>query len=259
MKVTWTLSACPLTLHRMCNLYSHTKGQQAIIEFTRAMVDRTGNLPSQPGIYPDYMAPIVRNTAEGRELTMARWGMPSSQRAILEATQRRAKALEAKGKAVDFPALLKSEPDGGTTNIRNTTSSHWRRWLGLENRCVVPFTSFSEFSKAESGNIWFALDEIRPLAFFAGLWTRWTSVRKVKEGETTNDLFGFLTTEPNAEVSAVHPKAMPVILTTPDEVNRWLTACVPEVLMLQRPLPNGTLKIVARGQRTDGEDAVDGR
>ena len=37
--------------------------------------------------------------------------------------------------------------------------------------------------------VWFALDESRPLAFFAGIWTRWTSVRKVKEGETTNDLF----------------------------------------------------------------------
>ena len=58
----------------MCNLYSHTKGQQAILEFTRAMVDRTGNLPPQPGIFPDYTAPIVRNSAEGRELTMARSG-----------------------------------------------------------------------------------------------------------------------------------------------------------------------------------------
>jgi putative SOS response-associated peptidase YedK len=38
-------------------------------------------------------------------------------------------------------------------------------------------------------------------------------VRKVKEGETNNHIFAFLTTEPNAEVDAVHPKAMPVILT----------------------------------------------
>lgn len=28
----------------MCNLYSQTKGQQAIIQFTRTMRDRTGNL-----------------------------------------------------------------------------------------------------------------------------------------------------------------------------------------------------------------------
>src|SRR3954462_2439469 len=94
-----------------------------------------------------------------------------------------------------------------TTNIRNVTSKHWTRWLGAEHRCVVPFNSFSEFNKAEGGDIWFALDDSRPLACFAGIWTNWTSVRKVKEGETTNDLYAFLTTEPNAEVGAIHPKA----------------------------------------------------
>jgi putative SOS response-associated peptidase YedK len=51
----------------MCNLYSMTKGQQAIRELARAMVDRTGNLPPLPGIFPDYAAPIVRNGADGRE------------------------------------------------------------------------------------------------------------------------------------------------------------------------------------------------
>jgi hypothetical protein len=44
----------------MCNLYSLTKGQQAIRELARAMSDRTGNLPLMPGIYPDYRAPVVR-------------------------------------------------------------------------------------------------------------------------------------------------------------------------------------------------------
>ena len=236
----------------MCNLYSHTKGQQAIIEFTRAMIDRTGNLPSQPGIFPDYTAPIVRNSVNGRELTMARWGMPSSQRALLDAAQKRAKALEDKGKPVDWPELLRKEPDGGTTNIRNTGSAHWKLWLGPENRCVVPFTSFSEFNREAGGDIWFALDDTRPLAFFAGLWVRWTSVRKVREGETTNDLFGFLTTVPNAEVGAVHPKAMPAILTTQAEVETWLSAPTPEALALQRPLLDGALRIVARGVKKDG-------
>jgi putative SOS response-associated peptidase YedK len=45
----------------MCNLYSITKGQAAIGAFTRAMRDRTGNLPPMPGVFPDYPAPIVRN------------------------------------------------------------------------------------------------------------------------------------------------------------------------------------------------------
>ena len=167
----------------MCNLYSVTKGQQAIRDLFRVIRDTTGNLPPMPGIFPDYMAPVVRNTPDGRELTMMRWGMPSSQKALLEATQRRAQKIEAKGKAVDFKELLRMEPDKGTTNIRNVKSQHWRRWLNPENRCLVPFTSFSEFNAAAGGDIWFAFDEDRPLACFAGIWTDWTCVRKVKEGE----------------------------------------------------------------------------
>ncbi|HKN28450.1 MAG TPA: SOS response-associated peptidase, partial [Roseiarcus sp.] len=79
----------------------------------------------------------------------------------------------------------------------------------------------------------------------------------VKEGETTNDLFGFLTTEPNAEVKAIHPKAMPVILTTPAEVEMWLTAPTKDALALQKPLPDGALRIVARGLKTDAAPEAD--
>jgi putative SOS response-associated peptidase YedK len=117
----------------------------------------------------------------------------------------------------------------------------------------VPFTSFSEFNKAEGGDIWFALEESRPLAVFAGIWTNWTCVRKVKEGEMTNDLFGFLTTEPNDVVAPIHPKAMPVVLTTQEQIETWMTAPADEALRLQRPLSNGALMIVARGQKRDGE------
>ena len=216
----------------MCNLYSLTKGQAAILQMARAMVDQTGNMPPLPGIYPDYRAPIVRNGPEGRAMSFARWGMPSP-------------AFALRGR----------NSDPGVTNVRNATSPHWRRWLGEANRCLVPFTSFSEIETLPGGQkqpAWFALGEDRPLAFFAGLWTRWTSVRKVKEGETTNDLFAFLTTDANAEVGAIHPKAMPVILTQPDEIEAWMTAPVTEALQLQRPLPDGLLKIVARGEKQDG-------
>src|ERR1700722_12150763 len=213
----------------MCNLYSLTKGQQAIRELARAMSDRTGNLPLLPGIYPDYRAPIVRNQPEGRELTMARWGMPSPKSAL-------------KGR----------NSDSGVTNIRNVKSPHWRRWLGNEHPSGVPFTSFSENEALPDGKkppVWFAFDETRPLAFFAGLWTNWTSVRKVKEGETTNDLFGFLTTTANDVVAPVHPKAMPVILTEPAGIETWLTAPFAQALKLRRPLPGRALKIVAtRGE-----------
>lgn len=32
-----------------------------------------GNLPPMPGVFPDYPAPVVRNTGADRELTMMRW------------------------------------------------------------------------------------------------------------------------------------------------------------------------------------------
>ena len=136
----------------MCNLYSVTKGQAAIMALARAMRDTTGNLPPMPGVLPDYGAPIVRNAPDGvRELCLVRWGMPSSSQALFEAAKKRAQKLEAKGKPVDFKELLRMEPDCGTTNIRNVSSKHWQRWLGVEHRCVVPFTSFSEFSKPRGG------------------------------------------------------------------------------------------------------------
>jgi putative SOS response-associated peptidase YedK len=216
------------------------------------MRDTTGNLPPLPGVFPDYLAPIVRNASDGvRELMMARWGVPSSQFALMQSAKKRAAKIEAKGGTVDFKELLRRERDSGTTNIRNVNSKHWRRWLGIENRCVVPFTSFSEFNKAAGGDIWFALDQSRPLACFAGIWANWTSVRKVKEGETTNDLFGFLTTEPNDVVAPIHAKAMPVILTKPEEIETWMTAPADEALTLQRPLADGVLEIVARAVKKD--------
>jgi putative SOS response-associated peptidase YedK len=64
-------------------------------------------------------------------------------------------------------------------------------------------------------------------------------------------LFGFLTTAANALVTPIHPKAMPVILTTPAEVDQWLETDAADARMLQRPLPDDGLRIVVTGEKED--------
>jgi putative SOS response-associated peptidase YedK len=75
---------------------------------------------------------------------------------------------------------------------------------------------------------------------------QWKSVRKVKDGETVDDRYAFLTTEPNAEVAPIHPKAMPAILTKSDDWETWLSVEWAEAKALQRPLADGALKIIKR-------------
>lgn len=202
----------------MCNLYSMTRSQDAIRQLFAGLdyEDAAGNLGPLAEVYPDQSAPIL-SAVDGRiVLARARWGLPT-------------------------PAqfLAGKRTDRGVTNVRNTASPHWRRWLGPAHRCLVPFSAFAE--PIPGGNAWFRLAGDAP-AFFAGLHVRgWTSVRKLKDGATTDDLFAFLTTVPNAEVGAVHPKAMPAILTEAQDWHRWLTAPWPEVAALQRPLGDGLL------------------
>lgn len=93
----------------MCNLYSITTNQAAISALFRVVNRYVGNLAPMPGVFPDYKAPIVRTGPNGRELATARWGMPSSSKALMDATKKRAERLQAKGKEVNFKDLLRLE------------------------------------------------------------------------------------------------------------------------------------------------------
>jgi len=124
------------------HLYSITINQASIIALFRVINRYVGNLPPLPGVFPDYPAPVIRNTDAGTELVAMRWGMPR-------------------------PARAGGPP---VTNIRNTSSPHWRMWLKPENRCLVPANSIAEYApepKLETKKkdvIWFALNDDRPLA-----------------------------------------------------------------------------------------------
>ena len=92
---------------------------------------------------------------------MARWGLPSP------------------------PNVLKTARDPGVTDVRNTGLAHLRRWLGPANRCPVP--SFAEPKR--DGIKWLAPSGPEAQIYFAGVELRgWTSVGKIKEGQTTDDL-----------------------------------------------------------------------
>jgi hypothetical protein len=98
-------------------------------------------------------------------------------------------------------------------NIRNTTSPHWRGWLKPESHCLIPANSFAEYAPElnpetkKKDDVWFALNNDRPLFAFAGIWIKFKGDRGTKSKPIAgpHHVYGFLATAPNG---IVEPKSM---------------------------------------------------
>jgi putative SOS response-associated peptidase YedK len=207
----------------VCNLYSLNKNKEAVAKMFGVGHNRTVDIPLFPGIFPNYVAPVVRQAADGdRELVNMNWGF----------------VLPHPGKA---PRRV--------TNVRDdkAMTGFWRESME-KRRCLVPASAFCE----PDGNVkpaswnWFALkgDDPRPLFAFAGIWRRHRGPVK-KDGPVVElDVYAFMTTTPNTLVATVNHERMPVLLTRSDEFDTWMRGSTQEAMALAREYPPEQMQIV---------------
>lgn len=219
---------------RLCNLYSLTPKRDAIAQFFRVSHNRTVAFDPLPAIFPRYMAPVVRRTADGeREITIMSWG---------------------------FILLQEGRAPRPVTNVRDDklrTSAFWRDSFE-RRRCLVPASSFCEPNgdvKPATWN-WFAIkgNEPRPLFAFPGIWRRYRGPVKRDGPNVDIETYSFLTTTPNALVATVNHERMPVLLTREEEFETWLRGTADEAFALAREYSAGQMRLVQEG--FDKEDLL---
>lgn len=190
----------------MCTLYALRSTRAHIAALFGGAPATDAAVP--PEVYPKRLAPVVLGSPQGtRTIKDMRWGFPP-------------------------PATSKAP----VVNVRNLASPFWRAALGNPaRRCLVPATSFCEWEGAAGAKVkrWFSVPS-QPVFAFAGLW------RPTEQGA----VFAFLTTEPNALIAPIHPKAMPVILA-PEDHAAWLEADFPTITALAAPFPSQLMQMDA--------------
>jgi putative SOS response-associated peptidase YedK len=210
----------------MCNLYSMTRVPDAVRRMFSVAHNRAAAFDPGPAIFPGYVAPVVRKAADGeRELVTMNWG---------------------------FMLLQKDRAPRRVTNVRDDkilTSPFWKSSFE-QRRCLVPASSYCE-PKGEKPATWhwFAVngDEPRPLFAFPGVWSRYRGPTK-KNGEPVDqEVFAFMTTEPNELTRCINHERMPVLITDPSDLETWLSGSVNEAFKLARSYAAEQMRIVQSG------------
>lgn len=175
----------------MCGRYTlKTEPRLLAEQFALATIPA---LEARYNIAPTQDVPVVRTTADGRQLALLRWGL--------------------------IPGWA-SDPSIGARmiNARSETVAEKPafRTAFKQRRCLVLADGFYEWQRSGGRKqpYFFQLRDGRPFAF-AGLWERW----QAPDGQTV-ETCTILTTAPNDLARPIHDR-MPVILD-PAAYDQWL-------------------------------------
>ena len=206
----------------MCNRYGHWATLAQLRERAKQLEldlfpeGEMGNLQPLNNIYPDQDGPIITMSEKGLKLRKARWGLPP-----FSVRDRKGRLNTPRNNIRKVQHWLNAPMD-------DLTAPTTRRdiMIKAEHRCLVPFSAFGEPVRDST---WFSVvgEEV---GFFAGVKMNWSGERLKDQGEGKRRkrehddwlLYGFLTTEANDLVAPIHPDAMPVVLTEPEDCIDWL-------------------------------------
>ena len=177
----------------MCGRYALTSPPAVLAE--RFHLLWTPELEPHYNIAPSQTIPVVRETGQGREMALLRWGLIPS---WAKEASIGMKLVNARGETLaDKPAF---------------------RSAYRQRRCLIPADAFYEW-KAIAGRKQPYCIRMRDGGPFgmAGLWERW----KAPDGQTVESC-AIVTVDANALIAELHER-MPLILA-PDDYDAWLRA-----------------------------------
>jgi putative SOS response-associated peptidase YedK len=96
---------------------------------------------------------------------------------------------------------------------------------------------------------WFAIngEEDRPLFAFPGVWTRYRGPLKKDGGTVDQEVFAFMTTQPNDLTRNINPERMPALMSDPADFETWLSGPPEEAFQLARSYAADRMRIVKVG------------
>jgi putative SOS response-associated peptidase YedK len=211
----------------MCNLYSMTRSRTEVQLWFDLPDNRTSMFAPLDAIFPGYTAPVIRQAPDGEhELVTMSWG---------------------------FVLLQSGKAPRRVTNVRDDKILSSPFWKGSfhERRCLVPASSYCEPNGEKPATWhWFTIngDHSRPLFAFPGIWRQYTGTIR-KDGENvTQEVYAFMTTEPNALTASINHERMPVLLSGTEQFETWLKGTPAEAFALARSYPAEAMHIVQSGK-----------